>query len=331
MEKKIWVIPEINNPAEISKLSSGLLTEARLAAEKTGAQASAVIFTDSQADYGPVLRRYGIEKAHIFKNALFKNLSAEAAALCLSAKVLKEKPWLMLLGDTIMGQELAAYLAVKSGSGLVTNCLDMDFVDPDRPQFYRASMGGQIYQELVFKNSQTMIVTFETRVLNTLPVKDGQVPAIEWIEVGLSNLLPAVCHLGFQPADFKTMDIAEAETVIGAGSGAAEAGLLPLVEELAELLEGAIGTTRPVADDGKIGKDRMIGQTGKTISPAVYLALGISGASHHLGGIQEAGKILAVNKDPQAPIFQNSDAGMVADLKVVLPRLIEKIKAQKRP
>jgi len=121
------------------------------------------------------------------------------------------------------------------------------------------------------------------------------------------------------------MDIAEAGLVIGAGAGVIDNDLLPLVEKLAALLEGSIGATRPVFDEGKLPQERLIGQTGKMISPDFYLALGISGATHHIGGVQGAKEVVSVNKDPQAPIFQSSDTGVVADLKEVLPDLIEKI------
>ncbi|MFH1646542.1 MAG: FAD-binding protein [Chloroflexota bacterium] len=113
------------------------------------------------------------------------------------------------------------------------------------------------------------------------------------------------------------------------GAGAADDDILPLVEELAALLEGAIGTTRPVVDGGKIPKERLIGQTGKVVSPDFYLALGISGATHHVGGIQESGRIVAINRDPHAPIFQSADAGITADLRDVLPLLIDRIKRAK--
>jgi electron transfer flavoprotein alpha subunit len=138
-----------------------------------------------------------------------------------------------------------------------------------------------------------------------------------------------VQHLAYLPAEFQEMDVADARTIVAAGMGAATEELLPLVEELAALLEGTIGTTRPVIDIGKIPRERMIGQTGKVVGPDFYLALGISGASYHVGGIQDSGKIVAVNRDPRAPIFQNSDAGAVADLRNVLPKLIARIKKAK--
>ena len=109
--------------------------------------------------------------------------------------------------------------------------------------------------------------------------------------------------------------------------GAATDELLPLVEELADLIEGAIGTTRPVVDGEKIPRERMIGQTGKAVSPRLYLALGISGSAHHVGSIQGSGKIVSINCDPKAPIFQNSDVGIVADIGDILPELIKRIKS----
>ena len=149
------------------------------------------------------------------------------------------------------------------------------------------------------------------------------------IEPRLSPEVIRAEHLEFLPADFKTVDVAEADTIISAGMGAATDELLPLVEELAGLIEGTIGTTRPVVDGGQISRERMIGQTGKVVSPELYLALGISGATHHIGGIQSSGKIISVNRDPQAPIFRNSDVGIAADIKDVLPKLIERIKQAK--
>jgi electron transfer flavoprotein alpha subunit len=175
-----------------------------------------------------------------------------------------------------------------------------------------------------------MIVTVDPEVLNASPVKEPLQVKTTVIEPELSPDIVKIKHIEYLPADFQTVDVTEAKTIVAAGMGTVTDDILPLVEELAALLEGAIGTTRPVVDGGKVPRERMIGQTGKVVSPDFYLALGISGASHHVGGIQEAGKIVSVNRDPQAPIFQSSDAGVVADLKEVLPKLIEKIKKAKR-
>jgi electron transfer flavoprotein alpha subunit len=124
--------------------------------------------------------------------------------------------------------------------------------------------------------------------------------------------------------DFKTVDIVYAGRIIGVGSGSRDS--IALVDELADLLGAAIGTTRVVVDDGFFPKIRMIGQTGKTVSPGLYLALGVSGSPHHVAGIQGSIEVLSVNTDPNAPIFGFSDKGFVGDLRSLLPKLVDRIR-----
>jgi electron transfer flavoprotein alpha subunit len=119
--------------------------------------------------------------------------------------------------------------------------------------------------------------------------------------------------------------VVHAKRVVAVGAGATGPDLLAAVSRLAELLEGSVGATRPVVDEGHLPKERMIGQTGKTVAPRLYLALGISGSPHHVAGFQGAERVLAVNRDVRAPVFQFSDAGYVGDLAMVLPALVRRI------
>jgi electron transfer flavoprotein alpha subunit len=323
--KDIWVLPEMTGQAEeISKLSLGLLTEARLIAARTGGSLTALIFGDEGRDYCDVLQKYGVDHAIIFKDPFLKYPDG-----WLYSKVIEnlgqEKPFIFLMGHTVLGREMAPRLAVKWGSGVVSNCCKIDFGNPLKPRFYRAVWAEQAYQEIIFQNEGPRIVMLDPRVLNISPGRSGKTPEIETIEPKFKSDSP-VKHLGCLRADFQTLDITEARVVVGAGAGSLPDDIFPLVKELAALVEGAVGGTRPVIDDEKLERDRLIGQTGKLISPELYLALGVSGASHHVGGIQEAKTIVSVNCDPQAPIFQASDAGLVADLREVLPALIQKIK-----
>jgi electron transfer flavoprotein alpha subunit len=128
------------------------------------------------------------------------------------------------------------------------------------------------------------------------------------------------------PPDPQTVDVAEAEVIISAGLGCNEASFAQ-VAELTRLLNASLGVTRPVYDLGYTGFERMVGQTGKTVAPRFYLALGISGSMHHLGGIKDAKRIVSVNIDPKVPIFPNSDEAFVADLREVLPLLVERVRA----
>jgi electron transfer flavoprotein alpha subunit len=325
--KNIWVLSEINpTDGEVTKQSLGLLAAARTIAAKVGGAVTALLFSDRPLDVAKTLGNQGIPHAYIFHDALFDRFSAEAYAAALLPRVRQEKPWLLLMGNTPAGNELAPHLAALLETGLVSDCVKMDFSDIEHPKFYRPVYGGQLYQELVFATDKTMLVTMDAKALNPAPPTAEVKTKTIVIESNLPADLIKTTHLEYLPADFQTVDVTEADTIVAAGMGAATDELYPLVAELAALVEGAIGTTRPVVDGGIIPRDRLIGQTGKTVSPDFYLALGISGATHHTGGIQESGKIVAVNRDPQAPIFRNADAGAVADLKEVLPKLIARIK-----
>jgi electron transfer flavoprotein alpha subunit len=329
--KEIWVLPEISDDAEdVSKLSLGLLSEARYIAEKVNATVTALVFNDQDQECPEVFGQYGVSKAYLFKDPLLKYFSAEAYATALLPTIQADSPWLFLMGNTIIGRELAPRLAVLLGTGLVSNCVKMDFTDTERPQFSRPIYGGQLYQEIVFETGPTMLVTMSADVLNMTPAASPGQPIMSIIEPKLAPEAARVKHREFLPADFRTVDIADADVIISAGVGAATDELLPLTEELAGLIRGAIGTTRPVVDEAKIPRERMIGQTGKVVSPDLYLALGISGSVHHIGGIKDSGTIVAINRDPQAPVFQNADVGVIADLKDILPELIAKIKRAER-
>lgn len=321
-------MPEIGDSVEASsKTALGLLTEAVAIADEVGGSATALVFSSESCDYSEVLNQFGINDAIVFTDPLFEFSSAEAYGVALLEKLREEEPWLLLMGDTALGQEMAPRLAVSLDAGLVSSCARIDLSDIENPVFYRYAYGDQLFQEIVLTTDRTMLMTMDSRVLNVTPAPSaGSSVRIEEIEPALSPSTLLVKHLEYLPVDFRTVDVAEADTIVSAGIGAATDELLPLVEELANLIEGTVGTTRPVIDDGKIPREKMIGQTGKVVSPDLYLALGISGATHHTGGIQDSGRIVAINRDPQAAIFRTSDFGIAADLREVLPALIKKIK-----
>jgi electron transfer flavoprotein alpha subunit len=136
-----------------------------------------------------------------------------------------------------------------------------------------------------------------------------------------------VRRLDLAPPDPRTVDLVDARRIVGVGMGGASDELLDAVAELAALLDGSVGATRPVVDDGRLPKERLIGQTGRTVAPELYLALGISGSPHHVAGVQGADHIVAVNKDEHAPIVSFSDASFVGRLEDVLPALVRQLQA----
>jgi electron transfer flavoprotein alpha subunit len=328
--RQIWVLPEISNIDEISKLGLGLLSEAKYVAERVDGTVTALVLGDQVQDYSEVFRQSGVSNAYIFKDPRLEYYSAEAYSAALAAKIQNDRPWLLLMGNTTVGRELAPRLAILLGTGVVSNCVKMDFTNPDGPRFFRPVYGDQLYQEVIFQTDKTRLVTMDTDVLNVIPCPQSEEVKTSVFEPKLPATATRVKHLEFLAVDIRTVDIAEADVVVSAGMGAVTDDLLALAEELAELIGGAIGTTRPVVDEGKIAKEHLIGQTGRVVKPDLYLALGISGSIHHVGGIKDSGTIVAINRDPRAPIFRNSDVGVIADIADVLPGLIEKIKQAER-
>jgi electron transfer flavoprotein alpha subunit len=328
--RQIWVLPEIDNETgEITKAGLGLLSEAKDISGKAGGSVVAVILAAESRDYSGVFGRYGVDEVMVFTDPLLADYSSDAYVVALLPYLRRGEPWMFLISDGIIGRELAPRLAIQLETGLVFDGAAVDLSNPDCPVFYRYVYGDQLFQEITVPATGTIFVTMDSRVLNDTPVSQGGIVKATEIEPKLFPDVVKTQHIDFLPADFKTVDVSEADVIVSAGMGAVSDDLYPLVEELADLIEGTIGTTRPVIDEGKIPRERMIGQTGKVVSPDFYLALGISGATHHVGGIQDSRRIASINLDSQAAIFSNSDVGVAADIREVLPVLIEKIKQAK--
>jgi len=329
--REIWVLPEIyDREKEVSKLSLGLLSRASRIKQKVGGVATALLFSHQQRDFRPILVRYGIERALVFKHSLFERYLLEPYLKTLLKWLEQENPWMLLMGDTTTGRELAPQLALLAGTGCIPGCVKIDLTDPQKPVFYRPILGGQMYLQESFVDAKTMIITLSEKCLDDFIPETATEPVIQEINIDFNPDVLRVEHLDYCKVDFRAIDLTESEVIVSAGAGAASDDILPLVSELAELLQGSLGASRPVVDEGKMPRNRLIGQTGKVVSPDLYLALGISGASHHIGGIQDSRFIVSINKDPYAPILQSSDQSFIADLREILPALIEKIKKAKK-
>ena len=210
--REVWVLPEISNKAEeISKLSLGLCSEAKYIAEKVNGTVTALVLGDRRQDYSEVFSQYGVTNAYVFEDPILKYFSADAYSAALVEKIQDEKPWLLLMGNTIVGKELAPRLAVLLGTGLISNCVKMDFTNPESPRFYRPVYGGQLYQEVAFQTSQTMLVTMDQKVLYVTPWPQHRDVKTSVFKPRLSPDVVRVKHLEFLPADFRTVDVADAK------------------------------------------------------------------------------------------------------------------------
>jgi electron transfer flavoprotein alpha subunit len=231
---------------------------------------------------------------------------------------------LLLFAHTNKSRELAPLIAQSINAPAVLDCFDIRFRN-ENLYYTRYVYNGQFEQEVSFADPPEIatlnLESFEMRdAVSAAPLQ------FNTIRMHVPENAEARRSIAIIPPDFKTIDLRYAKRILDIGAGCDQPELLKLAEELSDLLEASIGTTRLVVDNGHIPKTRMIGQTGKTALPELCLALGVSGSPHHVAGIQQSTKILSVNSDARAPLFGVSDTGFVADLGGLLPKLIDRIK-----
>jgi len=232
---------------------------------------------------------------------------------------------LLLLPHNDLGATLAPVAAARLGAALFTETVSVKKVESGI-ELYRQILGVRLSETRSWDGTLPLVITVPTRSLSQvlMPTVRPSTPAYAGFQPAPPSGATALVT-GRIPPDPQTVDLSEAEVIFSAGKGCDQATFGQL-QELCRLLNVSCGVTRPVYDLGWTGFERMVGQTGRTVTPRLYVALGISGSMHHVGGIKDSRRIVSVNSDPKAPIFPNSDEGYVADLKEILPRLIDRAK-----
>jgi len=248
--------------------------------------------------------------------------NAEASRAILAGVIAERKPRLTLIGHTSCGIDLAPALAVKSGLPLAMDCIDLR-LDGGSLAVTRQVYGGKLNVEGVLREAEGHIATvrpatFEPGEPRSEP---GEVVSLDYPTAELMTRFT-----GFVEPPLGEVDIADAEIIVGVGRGIKDEKNIPVARELAEALKGELGCSRPIVDKGWLPKERQVGSSGKTVKPKLYIASGISGSFQHVMGMKGSDLIVAVNRDPKAPIFGIADYGVVDDLFKVLPALTQKIK-----
>src|SRR2546421_3049461 len=301
----------------VKKVTLEMLTLARTlgdpAAVVLGAPGSAAAVADKLGEYGAA-KIYAAES-----DELTGHLVAPKATV-LAALVRSTAPAAVLLGSTQEGKEIAGRLAVKLDNGLLTDIVDLA---PDGTATQVVFAGSTVVKSQVTRGLP--IVTVRPNSLTPAPAPAS--PEVSTVDVQLSDVdrLAKVLDRVVQPKGSRP-ELTEASIVVSGGRGVASADNFKLVEDLADLLGGAVGASRAATDSGFYPHQFQVGQTGKTVSPQLYVALGISGAIQHRAGMQTSKTIVAVNKDAEAPMFELADFGVVGDLFKVVPQLIEEIR-----
>lgn len=239
-----------------------------------------------------------------------------------------ESALLVLLPHNDLGTTLAPVVAHELGAALMTELVTVRRSE-DSVRLSRRALGVRLAETRIWDGERPLVVTVPTRNLSqvVMPTVRTSSPAVAGWRPAAAYSGTAATITGRIPPDPQTVDLTEAEVIFSAGKGCDPATFEQL-KELCKLLNVSFGVTRPVYDLGWTGFERMVGQTGRTVTPRLYVALGISGSMHHVGGIKDSRRIVAVNSDARAPIFPNVDEGFVGDLKELLPRLLQQVRAE---
>ncbi len=323
---EVFVVTE-QVQGQLTPVSFELLGAAKkLAEEMGGASISCVLLGADIRDLGEDLASHGADKVYLAEDqrlALYQN---EYYALFLTKFFKKQQPEVVLWGATAISGELAATVAARLETGLSAHCSDLHLNEEGLLVQVVPAFGGKVLGDILCPSRRPQMATVKTGIFSSLSKGEGAGEIIYEDTSILDGCSPLLKTLKVTKEKDRDTSLKEAAVVVGGGWGVGSGENWTLLERLSSLLGGAVGCTRPALDEGWTnGEHTMIGTSGITIKPKVYIGIGISGAIHHLVGIKDAEMIISINKDAKAPILSFSDYGVVADFKKVLPGLIEKI------
>ena len=266
------------------------------------------------------LGNYGAEKVVFYQNTDLENYSVDGYAKILAEAVKKQGADVLLMGATSMGKDLGPRVASILNAAMATDCTKVE-LEGDDLKIIRPMYAGKVLAT-VRLTSAIKVITVRPNVYGAVDAPAGAAVETESIEAPDFNTVVKEIISGAQGK----LDVTEADIIVSGGRGMKGPENWHLIEGLAELFGAATGASRAAVDAGWRAHDEQVGQTGKTVSPSLYVAVGISGAIQHLAGMSSSKYIVAINKDPDAPIFKLADYGIVADLFEVVPRMIEDMK-----
>lgn len=326
--KDVWIFIEHKN-GRIADVSLELLGKGKELAKDLDTKLCAVILGEKIEEISEEVAKYGAQKTYLISSPILKDRRADAFVPCLVYLAQKYKPLIWLFGATTFGRDIASGVATLLETGLTADCTGLE-IDPGTRLLKqtRPAFGGNIMATIVCRERCPQMATVRPKVF---PKSEPQVPKEnlfirESIPISEKDVRTKI--LEFVSPEGKA-NLSDAEIIVAGGRGLKEAKNFKLIEELAKVLGGAVGASRPVVDAGWISYDHQVGQTGLTVKPKLYIAVGISGMIQHLIGMRTSEIIIAINNDPSAPIFGIADYGIVGNLFEVLPALTEEIKKRK--
>ena len=317
---EILVLAE-HREGELRDVTFEMLGKARELGEASGQAVTALLLGSGLGDMAETVKPHA-DEVLVLDHGNLKQFNSAIYQPVLSDAIKTREPGLVMIGHTAFGVDLAPSLAVALELPFAADCIDLA-VEGGTTKATRQIYEGKVNATVSFVDAPTVLVTFRP---SAFPVEEAaRAGKVTELTIDVPEEPAVRKFLEYVEAAVGDVDITKAEVVVSIGRGLREEENLPMVEELAESLGGVVACSRPVVDAGWLPKDRQVGSSGKTVKPKLYLAIGISGQFQHLSGMKSAETIVAINKDPKAPIFSAADYGIVGDLTKVVPALKEKI------
>ena len=276
---------------------------------------------------------YGCEEVHVIDSPELSAYLSGPYGKGLADLAAKVKPEILLIGATPLGRDLASIVATRIETGLTADCTGLAIDEETRMllMMTRPTFGGNIMATIVCQHHRPQMSTVRPRVFKLPEKNDSRTGSIFHYPFDApAGDLPEIIRFIRDEEEAAAIDIARFPALVVAGKGACDPESMPMLSELADLVGGIVACSRPVVEAGFMPYERQVGQTGKTVAPKLYLAIGVSGAVQHLVGMQGSEKIVAINSDPAAPIFGVATVGIVGDYKEVVPLMIAELKKRKR-
>ena len=326
---------------EISGIALELLGKGKELAAKLETEVTAVLIGYNVKNLADKLAEYGADKVILVDDPELETYRTEPYAHALASVIEKYKPEIVLVGATAIGRDLGPTVSARVKTGLTADCTVLEIGDfplvaiPGQEQKHnqllmtRPAFGGNTIATIACPDNRPQMATVRPGVMQKIAPIAGAKAVIEEYNPGFTPNNKYVTIKEVVKAVSDTVDIMDAKILVSGGRGVGSAENFKILDDLAEVLGGTVSCSRAVVDNGWKPKDLQVGQTGKTVRPQIYFAIGISGAIQHVAGMEESDLIVAINKDETAPIFDVADYGIVVDLNKVVPALTEQLKAAK--
>lgn len=331
VEKKraIWVFGDYRNYFQ-NRVTLQLISKAKEMAGNIKGEVCVVAFGNQTSEYVEEYVAHGADKIYLTEDPRLAEYSMETYSFLMERLARREKPEIILVGATSFGREFAPHVAKRLGTGLTADCIDLD-IDEKGLLVQRApSFGGKLIAETVIPERRPQMATVRPGIFQELPHDSARTADI--VRVPMPDNMPSdrVRTISREPSPAKEDNLEQAKIVVCGGRGMGSKKKFSKLYELAELLNGEVGATRPVVYLNWAGRDALVGQAGKQIRPVILFSFGISGAIQHTASISKARFIIAVNKNPNAPIMKMADVAIVADAGQICNALITELKQRIR-